>query len=1102
MASPPALFLNPGALVVRREHGEDEDGDAALEAFDNEAPTAWPQSDPYWLLHAFSNDHHHPVYKRGLWDNDAETRVHKFENDRLYLQYLHTVLKPGGLAPMNDDWCTHNRHTVDFATDEILRELLYKRAHEQQRPGDTGPVYEAWRADDVYGAMLDERVGNGDTNPLLAAPVCLLDGSNMFYTNDATEWTSQSSMIYGSTFNPAPKRRYQKLDGSWTDAENITGFDRYFDFKQNPGEKLAMYLQRRTEARHFFLSHLHGEVEIQARQPSGEDYALAETKKEHYIFERGWTAPDPTTGLRRCKMYAHLMPVHDGLAALETLDNGAVHKRLIEGVLSQRSEHAPAGPVVIMLNEKSYNNLCNKASTLQADLDMVQQRLAAGADLNELRYERGAGGRIQKVFFNARDKQGKSLFYRVLEATECFHKWQHPVIFAINDEYAVDVAKPNNNRDVGGNHVVHQKNTKRGLFVFHDNTPTQPSLDSHAEHRDHYHNLNGTSTRTAFCDKILSSNVHANKEWDDALLSRVRDRLDKLGMSVHLISDDRDVYKTDHPFLPLERCDDECMYPVAHSPTWNERLVRYEWQKLKPSERSKEAKPLSEAAKRAREEKGSAVPAQVSDRGDLLVPLGDNMDKVFDFMTILSQRMSRRGPPSGVLDGIHGGVGLQNALLKVRPYFTGVVRALQGERVRTYPWTPYVGEYLVKQNSGRVRVNDEDETVSDFVTWSEMGDLVSAEKRPGAVHGPFPRLPTGRDPGPGPGDAGPLDPESVLRGNVMRDTIVGQGTVSEFGVKGHPCAPRLEESRAGTVTDEPADPRLGERWVMEHRRHLLLLLRDLAIVAEKLRDAEPTQDAKQALNNFANTARVAANAHAAVLKGEALVERNAACNVDATDEGAQKLRQRYREEQLAKTRRMHVLDKMRSVLDRNRYDSTVETRRTAIINTVYDPASNPNGMFLKVEASDWDVAYRMYYKMCVRLKREPLPYEHVDLAAKSGSKVFPLVQGHDTPMWYVLIRNWFGVYAFVTQRMPAAQQCLFEEDSRDGWPRFAKAALGNVNWLALPGGATVTGLNLVETLTERVREWRENNRDEAQWLGGGDPYAVAGDDNRDTYLFA
>ena len=1101
MASPPALFLNPGALVVRRERGEDEDGDAALEEFDNETPTAWPQSDPYWLLHAFSNAHHHPVYKRGLWYNDEETRVHKFENDRCYLQYLHTVLQPGGLTPMNDDWCTENVHTVDFATDEILRELLYKRAREQEAEGG-GAVYQAWSSTDVHGAMVPGRMGSGDKNPLLAAPVCLLDGSNMFYTNDATEWTARSSMINGSgTFNPAPESRYQKEDGTWDFATNITGFDRYFDFKHNPGEKLAMYLQRRTEARRFFLSHLHGDVDMEVLKPSKDDLAIAEVKKEHYIFERGWTQ-DPVTRAKRSKMHAHLIPVHRDLAELKKLDDGEVHKRLIDGVLKQQSEHAPAGPVVIMLNEKSYNNFCNKSSKLQADLNMVQRQLDHTGpnppDLNELRYEKDPTGTVRKVFFNARDKKGKSLYYRVLEATECFHKWQHPVIFAINDEYTVDAAKPENNRDVGGNHVVHQKDPKRGLFVFHESTPTQPSLDSRVEHRPEYHDLDGNVTRTAFCEKRLSSNVHANKEWDDALLSRVRDRLDKLGMSVHSISDDRDVYKTDHPLLPPERCADECMYPVGHSPTWNDRLKYYEAQKMKTSERSKEAKSLSEAAQRARLEKGSAVPVTMLNRGDLLVPRGDNMDKVFDFMTILSQRMSRRGPPRRVRDATHGGVGLQNELLKVRPYFTGVVRALQGEQVNTYPWTPYVGDYLVKQNLGKVKLYDANETVSHFVTWAE-GGAPGREKRPGAVHGTFPRLPTGGDPGPHHGAAVPLDPDSVLRGNVMRDTLVPSSVVSEFGVRGDPCNPRVEESRAGTETDEPADPRLGERWVMEHRRHLLLLLRDLAIVAEKLRDTLPNPDAKQALNNFAKNARVAADKHATLLKNEAMDERNVACNPDATHA----LRRRYKEEQLAKTRRMHVLDKMRSVLDRDVYNRTVETRQTAIINTVHDPAYNPDGMFLKVSASDWDVVYRMYYKMCVRHERAPLPYAHVNLATKSGSKVFPLQERRDTPMWYVLIRNWFGVYAFVTQRMPAAQRFLFEEDSPDGgWPRFAQAALDNVDWRTLPGGATVTYLNLVETLTERVRVWRENNNVAAQQLGGGDPYAVTGADNQDTYLFA
>jgi len=1111
MASPPALFLNPGALVVRREHGEDENGDAVLEEFDNETPTAWPQSDPYWLLHAFSSEHHHPLYKRGLWRENEETRVHKFENDRWYLQYVHNTLAPrlGGLDPINNDWCTKNTRTVDFATNEILRELLHKRAREQEAEG--GRVYHAWMSSDVHAAMVPARTGSGDRNPLLAAPVCLLDGSNMFYTNDATEWTAGSSMINGSgTFNPAPDKRYQKEDGTWDDATNITGFDRYFDFKNSPGDKLAMYLQCRTEARRFFLNNLHGDVEIEARYDSSDaNFELAETKKEHYIFERGWTSADYATGVVKAKMHAHLIPVHDGLEALKRLDGGAVHKRLIDGVLDQQSGDAPAGPVVIMLNEKSYNNFCNKASTLKADLNMVQRRVDHGGpnppDLNELRYERDPWGTVRKVFFNARDKAGKSLYYRVLETTECFHKWQHPVIFAINDEYTVDVAKPENNRDVGGNHVVHQKNPKRGLFVFHQDTPKEPPLDSHVDNRPEYHDLKGIWTRTAFCEKLLSSNVHANKEWDDALLSRVRDRLDRLGMSVHSISDDRDVYKTDHPLLPTERCPEECVYPVGYPQTWDARLRNYELAQMAESERSQKTGSLSEAAQRARQEKGGPAKVTTQDRGNLFVPLGDNMDKVFDFMTILSQRMSRRGPPSGNPDGINGGVGLENAELKVRPYFTGVVRALQGDEVNTYPWTPYVGDYLVKENLGRFYLYDGITTVSDFVTWAGKSGPSHAGY-PGAVSRPFPALQTVGDPGHGSVGTLSLDANSVLRGNVMRDTFVNNGLVSNFKQVPDPCKPRAARPAAQAATDQTdraaADPRLGERWVMEHRRHLLLLLRDLAIVAEKLRDAQPDEDAKQALNNFANTARVAADAHAAVLKGEALAERDMACDANARTTGTQALRQRYKEEQLAKTRRMHVLDKMRSVLDRNRYDSMVETRQTAIINTVYDATSNPEGMFLKVSASDWDVVYRMYYKMCSRHKRWSLPYKQVDLAAKNSVQIFPLQESPDTPDWYVLIRNWFGVYAFVTQRLPATARYLFEEDSLEGWVGHAQEALGGEDWQTSPDGTTVSMNAYVETLTDKVHAWRQENVTVAWRLGGGNPYAVTGADNKSAYLFA
>ena len=1011
MASPPALFLNPGALVVRQgdSGGASDDNEEdlnALEEFDNEEATGWPQQDPYLLLHTFTKEHNFPLCKRtGFLQGKPEKRVHKFENDRAYVRYVTKVLsqQPGFRDGRSNDWSTFNVSTERFATDRILKELLY-----------TSENYRELETSDVFLGML----GNRDGNELRKRPVYLLDGSNMFHTQDANGWTRNAQEQSNQrTFNPDPSGDYKNAAGATMPGKNVTGFERYFEFDQDPGHKVAMYLKRRSEARRFFLSLLRRDPTI-TKTDNNIEFRVSH---EHYVFEQD--AETPTIA----RMRSHFLKVHDGLNALQSA-NRDVYSKLERSVLDQSRDDAPAGPVVVVINEKSYNNILNKWSREDVDKKMVRN----DADKNgELRHDKKRHTEdIAKVYFNTRDRQGKSLFYRVLETTAGLHKWSHPVVFSINDELEVNPNIGNNsNRDIGGNHSMHDNGVSR--FVFHHSTPENPS--QFAGPVTEQHQVDGRPRRTAVAGKFVTEESHDNKEWDDALLSRVRDRLDRLGISAHSISDDKNVYKTDHPCLPMDRCADECLYPVAYDKEWQTFLEKYH---------------LLNGVKA--DNHGTIVRQRVKDApGGERVPISDDCDRVFDLMTILSQRMSRR-PPSFMDknprdDGVNG---LRNWALRVHPYFTGTIRALQAEDVRTYPWTPYYGVYCVSKNTGLLNVGTKDSeqktTVAEFV------QRVSKNKE-NDFEGPvrmikYPELDEGAVydcASQSTWKSLKLAEKSVLRGDIMRERIAGAGIVVDFDRSEEPCKP-------DAPTDDGADPRNGVRWVMEHRRHLLLLLRDLASSAEAI--ANGADALKPTLSQLATDARAAADAHASDLKQMAMAERTRFCRMNGV------LRLPYVEQQREKHRRMRVLDKMRSTVHKGRYDSFVETPQSDAVNS--DPRVATIGMIQPTAGLGWNFVFRMYHGMC---ERHDVPYEDrypfevkdslEDLATVIDMPITATSRDGwgrqvDAPLWYRDLRNWFAVYVFVhVQKKEDRRQYsfLFEEDDvTTGWPSYLAAMLGTV----------------------------------------------------------
>ena len=1111
MASPPALFLSPSALVVRRADssgggsGVDDDGDedlSTLEEFDNEEATGWPQHDPYLLLHTFTRQHQFPICKRsGPLLGIEESRISKFENGRVYLNYLRTKLQPQATFArgLTDDWCTFNKSTVRFATDQILKELLYSYLSN----------VEARRVNDAKVDLFQEVFDRPDHYGLRKRPVYLLDGSNMFHTQDANRWTPGAvEQSRQDTFNPIPSGMYTNAEDEEMPGSDVTGFQRYFDFDEDPGQKIAMYLKRRTEARKFFL-HLLRSKPTMTKGEDGINDLKFQVAQEHYIFERaGKETPDST------KMRSHFAKVRELLLKLledeqeEKDENYTVYPRLKASVLDQSSKDAPSGPVVIVINEKSYNNIVNKFSQTDADKRLV---INDDGDNNELRRDvnrgaaRGASpvtpGNIRKVYFNTRDKQGKSLFYRVLETTAGLHKWKHPVVFSINDETEVSAQRGNvSNRDIGGNHSQHyeQGDTKVGRFVFHHSTPENPS---EFQSGGYYTTRHDVSTggggrfqrRTAIADKFVTQALHSNKEWDDTLLSRVRDGLDRLGISAHSISNDKNVYKTDHPCLPNERCDDECLYPVAYDSKWRESLGEYHVQNQLTYEMPRET----------REPQGEEV--QIGDR-TVVVPQSDDCDRAFDFMTILSQRMSRRtltfsqNPPDAGIGGVDG---LRNYDLMVHPYFTGVIRALQAQEVKTYPWTPYYSEYCVGKNTGRLTIinekgKQERMTVADFVkhakTWRSLDGGAS-----------FPEYPDVN------GTAGPCDtpkPElsedSVLRGDVMRNEIVGKGLVVKFDKSDDPCKP-------GAPTYRGADARKGVRWVMEHRRHLLLFLRDLASSAEAIaEDGELLPETQETLKELAEAARSAADTHAGELKTMAMDERALYCGMGGA------LRSDYVKQQREKHRRMRVLDKMRSTFDRRQFDANVEKLKTDAVNNNYN--DTPRGMIRQTAENGWNFVFRMYHGMCERHAVPDVERHQFgqgdDLSKLATVTAMPITETStyssgvlvNAPRWYRDLRNWFAVYVFVHRRLNSADPAntfLFEEDDIEtGWP-----SLLGIVW---PGDRRLR--TCIDAATAAVQEahvvkgqvWRHNpvertprpGQDEAQGITPASRLAA------DTYRFA
>lgn len=1031
MASPPALFLNPGALVVRRADSGgasdvDDDGEedlSTLEEFDNEEATGWPQHDPYVLLHTFTKKHHFAIRETtGALAGIEEPRIFKFENDRVYLNYLRTNLQPqvGFDAKPTNDWCTFNKSTVRFATDQILKELLYSSLS----------YVEALRMSDTRTDMFQEVLDDPNHHGLQKRPVYLLDGSNMFHTQDANRysWDAEEQSDEG-TFNPHPSSTYENAAGARAHGSDVTGFERYFDFDEDPGQKIAMYLKRRTEARDFFL-HLLRRKPTMTKGEDGISDLDFQVAQEHYIFKRASKETPDSTEMRQ-----HFKEVSRLLRQLERDEEDEkfkVYARLKAGVLDQSSKDAPSGPVVIVINEKSYNNIVNKFSKTDADKKLV---VDDGEDNGELRRDVCRGARrvtpddVTKVYFNTRDKQGKSLFYRVLETTAGLHKWEHPVVFSINDETEVSAEDGNvSNRDIGGNHSQHyrQGDTKVGRFVFHYNTPENPSEFQNREyflqHLITTRDDGSHHRRAAVAGKFVTEALHSNKEWDDTLLSRVRDGLDRLGISAHSISNDKNVYKTDHPCLPNERCDDECLYPVSYDSEWRESLRQYRVRHKLPAEMRGENCNLQ----------GEKV--QIGNR-TVVVPHSDDCDRVFDFMTILSQRMSRRtltfnkNPP----DEGEGGVdGLRNFPLMVHPYFTGVIRALQAEEVKTYPWTPYYGSYCVSKNTGRLRVKGRDGaramTVADFVEYArrEAGTY-------GAVT--FREYPDRRRAEPKP----ELSGNSVLRGNIMRDEIVKKrGLVVDFDKSDDACKP-------DAPTYQGADARKGVRWVMEHRRHLLLFLRDLASSAEAIaNDADLLDTTKTTLNDLAAAARSAANDHAVELKIMAMDERALHCDVGGS------LRSAYVKQQREKHRRMRVLDRMRSTFDKGKFYADVERSKTdAEVNDV-----SPRGMIRLTPNMSWNFVFRMYHSMCERHAvpdADRHPFEPGDFLSRLATVTeMPITETStysdgsqvNAPLWYRDLRNWFAVYVFALARSGLARveptkTFLFEEDDIEtGWPSF------------------------------------------------------------------
>lgn len=363
--------------------------------------------------------------------------------------------------------------------------------------------------------------------------------------------------------NTMPFPKIYLIDGSNVfhsmlidNSDNVKAINRVSYFPNNPEKSIAHYFRRRTLTRNAFF-HMSKYGEQQTTQNGG--------------GPTQWRDLNPAPTAASTKLLSeYRVNIRSTIADVLNGDNADEMRIGLDGFVENRvadQEHSEPSltmqaPVIIVFNEKSYHLLVDStAAHTDWDIHNAEQYRSWGFTVSPPGFENDrcpAGKRFdraarQSIFHMPRDDKGVSMFYRVLEATAVMHNWTYPVVFVpIHAEQqtaakARDDARYGNQRaklikyeqrDLLGHSSarklrVDDRETSNDKAILRDNESKceflLPSRDSNAVKE-------GTSLSHGWC------------EWDDCIISRMRDHLDELGFSVDCISSDTNLYKTDAPF--------------------------------------------------------------------------------------------------------------------------------------------------------------------------------------------------------------------------------------------------------------------------------------------------------------------------------------------------------------------------------------------------------------------------------------------------------------------------------------------------------------------------------------------------------------------------
>jgi len=366
---------------------------------------------------------------------------------------------------------------------------------------------------------------SGLPNDVPFPKIYLVDGSNVFHTN-----------VYN---------------------EREKAINRVSYFANNPEHVIASYFRRRTLVRNaFFHMSKYGEQPLPPETPGTPQWTQ-------------WQDTGARPSNQNLAMSAYRTQIRSKIA--DVLDDTRPHDMVfgLDGFLEDPVTRQPIlafhAPVILLFNEKSYNQLIDSAiSKHHWDLNNAYAYREWGytisppggpgdkCDARKKYYNASAGQ--QGVFNVPRDSKGVSMFYRVLEATAVMHNWTHPVIFLPIQAEQKTAAHSEGDRSTPA---------ERAKIVKYEQGDLDDGFYSRRSEVDDRETLNNKSDmkkpQESKCEFRLPHRYDPNRktgttlshgwcEWDDCILSRMRDHLDELGFSVDCISADTNVYKTDAPF--------------------------------------------------------------------------------------------------------------------------------------------------------------------------------------------------------------------------------------------------------------------------------------------------------------------------------------------------------------------------------------------------------------------------------------------------------------------------------------------------------------------------------------------------------------------------